>query len=651
MQTDARLTWYPGTILPYASLWHTVLRVISMNALSSVELPDGPHRALGSSSGIHRTVHLLHNDGIPVDTDVLARWLGESPEVFRWAHLGFMPTWSRFLFTPGLRICRQCAAAGYHSALLSLRLLNRCPIHGTPLHQLCRCGRYFSESLTAFGYRHAGSCVCGQLAFFTRETCRQPTIDPAVTHAFEPVVQWLERVAQLIRPKVTPIGWQRPWDHAWLTLLPQWGRALGFGYPSFFIQPPEVHRRVLSVSESGRFLNSGNGAPLSGPQRRKLQSPDSRSDRTSTASYWSTGPGTWVYRSMARYLRRHVVRESDRWVAEFQGSGNPLHIAQLLRSGRHALSSYADMLWSRRIESGIEDRRWPYRKVSTPPTKPIPAANLLHERIGLTPGPGREPAKPLSAASRSWMEYQIAGTTLLALWHDAMVKAATAASTGLARWEEDTDDTDLCDWVAIRQPDAGLRFLTLSIERRWLQALPRTEKSQRQRRAQQDQERRRRTLQDACRGACLTWTPREGWSVVESYEPNTPTACQRHRLLGIQSVRPLFWIFTSGELFVARLSAYRLQATAQTPKEAIEALRQCVRQYARTYGTQHLGDVRKPIPPVVSLKKVDELAELEHRLAVEKARNDMGFWRCASTVDMITRQYLSRRRVQNYPHE
>lgn len=38
---------------------------------------------------------------------------------------------------------------------------------------------------------------CGQLTFFTRETCRQLTLDPALTHAFDPVAKWLERVAPL----------------------------------------------------------------------------------------------------------------------------------------------------------------------------------------------------------------------------------------------------------------------------------------------------------------------------------------------------------------------------------------------------------------------------------------------------------------------
>ena len=644
MDGAAHLTWYPGTVLPYASLWHTVLRVIALNQLSSGELPDGPGRVIGSSSITYRIIHLLHNDGLPVDTQQLAQWLGESPEAFRWSHLGFMPAWSRFLFTHGLRLCPQCTAAGYHSALLSLRLLDRCPIHGAALLDRCPCGRHFSESLGAFGYRHAGSCLCGELAFFTRETCRQPTLDPTLTQAFDPIVVWLERVAPLIRPKVTPREWQRHWDCSWTTLLPQWGEILGFGYPDLFVPPPEVNRRSLVVADSGR-LAEGEHPPQRPGSRRQAPPPQNVSNRASPAAcYWNPGPATWVYRSMARYLRRHVVRQSDRWVAAFQASANPLEVAQLLRTGRHALTSYADMLWSHRIEPDIEARRWPYRKIPIPPMQPGPEAKLLHERIGFVGRGGPLSDEHWPEAARDWMQYQMAGTALLSLWHDAMARAATAAATGIANWEENTDLTDLCDWVAIGQPEGRLRFLSLSIERHWLVPLPRTGKTQRREQVRQAQALRWQALEAACRDSCLTWTPKEGWCVRASCVPDA-VRWRCHRLLGLHGIHPRFWLYTSSGRFVARLCSYRLQATADTAQGAIEALRQSVRQYAKVYGTHDLGESPNPVPPQVPLRVADELAGQEQRADVERARQQFGFWRCASTVDHITRLYLQRRKV------
>ena len=131
---------------------------------------------ISSSSITYRIIHLLHNDGLPVDTQQLAQWLGSPGRSAgpTWVHARLvpLPVHPRPAPVPAVR-------PGYHSALLSLRLLDRCPIHGAALLDRCPCGRHFSESLGAFGYRHAGSCVCGQMTFFTRETCRQPTLDPA----------------------------------------------------------------------------------------------------------------------------------------------------------------------------------------------------------------------------------------------------------------------------------------------------------------------------------------------------------------------------------------------------------------------------------------------------------------------------------------
>ena len=482
------------------------------------------------------------------------------------------------------------------------------------------------------------------MTFFTRETCRQPTLDPALTHAFDPIVVWLERVAPLIRPKVASRAWQRRWDFAWASLLPQWGKILGFGYPSLFVPPPEVNRRHLVTADSGRLTDDGSSPQQPGSQRRTPPPQNVRDRFSPAASYWNPDSATWVYRSMARYLRRHVVRQSDRWVAAFQASANPLEVAQLLRTGRHALTSYADMLWSHRIEPDIERRRWPYRKIPTPPMQPAPVAHLLHERIGFVGRGGPLSDEHWPEAARDWMQYQMAGTALLSLWHDAMARAATAAATGLANWEENTDLTDLCDWVAIGQPEGRLRFLSLSIERHWPLPLPRTDKAQRREQGRQAQALRWQALEAACRGSCLTWTLKEGWSVSASCAPDA-VRWRCHRLLGLHGIHPRFWLYTSSGRFVARLCSYRLQATADTARDAIDALRRGTRQYAKVYGTHDLGESPNPVPPQVPLRVADELAGQEQRADVERARQQFGFWHCASTVDHITRLYLQRRQT------
>lgn len=143
----ARLTWYPGSIRPYASLWHTVLRVAALNGLRSGELPDWP-TALSPTGQRQRSLYPLHNARAAVNTDALASALGEAPAVFVWSHFGALAPWLRFAVTPGFRLCLACLEEGYHSALFSLRFLSACPIHGTPLLAQCHCGRAFKDRLS-----------------------------------------------------------------------------------------------------------------------------------------------------------------------------------------------------------------------------------------------------------------------------------------------------------------------------------------------------------------------------------------------------------------------------------------------------------------------------------------------------------------------
>jgi hypothetical protein len=151
MADGTRLTWHAGSVLPYASLWHTVQRVCALNCLRSRELPNAAGRALGSR-------FLLDNRGNSVDVASLAKWIGETPEVFRWSHLGALPGWVRaVLVTPNPRVGLSCLAVGYHAALFSVRLLDVCPIHGTPLLDRCHCGRPFCATVEPVDFQRAGS--------------------------------------------------------------------------------------------------------------------------------------------------------------------------------------------------------------------------------------------------------------------------------------------------------------------------------------------------------------------------------------------------------------------------------------------------------------------------------------------------------------
>ena len=597
MSATARLTWYPGTILPYASLWHTLRRVAALNLLGLFDL-----RRLGVGIWPWRgpSPDLLHNDGGAIDTPALERLLGEAPQALAWSYVGQTTPWMRFLFTPGMRICPACLAAGYHSALLSLRLLGACPIHGLPLRSHCHCGRGFSARFTAQDWLCAGSCPCGELLFFTSETCRRPTLQACATAALEPVVRWLRQCAAVLTLRQPDAADQQGDDATWGRCAAQWCRALGIDYPACFLQPPGP-TTYTAVVWHGPWPARGGARTAAPPLPRT-----------------SAQTAEVVYRAMARHLRRHVVGRSERWVARFRQSGNLLDIARQLAGQPRAVLSLAELLWARQVEENVEQRRWPYRQVAGP--DPI---RLRRECLVLDHA--RQSAAAcarLDDSQRQWLAYHAAALTLSTLWGQALSRAVMAARTGVADCSLNSCGlSQLCAGAAAIDADGRLRLVAIAASGTVMRVPPRPDRAQRRRAATEAPLQR---LLGACQGPCMTWSARDGWFVAPSRRP-CDEAFKRHRLLGIAAVRPHFWLFAAGGHIVARHCTVAMQALGDTPAQAIEALRVGVRHHARLHGSAGHEPRRHAVP--VTPAPVQHLGTKRLREQLQRIQ-EQGHWPC-----------------------
>jgi len=580
MLTETRasqLTWYPGSIRPYASLWHTALRVAALNCLRSGELPDWP-TVLSATGQRPRTIYPLHNDRAPVNTDALASALGEAPAVFNWSHFGALAPWLRFVVTPGFRLCLPCLEAGYHSALFSLRLLNACPIHGSPLLAQCRCGRPFKDRLSPADFVRAGSCACHRLLYFTHETCRFPTMPASSTQVLAPVIDWLEQLSRLIKSA----SWREHARHggipAWDSLLFECGESLGLAYPECFAKPVQATRRTHTVDASAPILGTHKSAAVPAMEMPVR------------SSYWVDCPATWTYRAMSRHLQRHVVRRrAGREARLLDTWEDPQYLAQLLRKDCSMLPALAEMLWTLRMEPEVQARRWPYRNPWRSGADPfhgqLAPASMAPSRDALSGAPF-----PLTATAWHWIEYHAAAHVMVALWRDALAQASGLATTGHADWNLAADNgPSRCDWSVRVQQDGSLLFLGLSAGKVGLSERQFSDKTTRRDAWLEARNGRWQHLLAVCTGPCLSWTPQDGWSVRSAAQPLGGT-WRRLRLLGVTGARPRFWLFQDEDRFTARLCGLRLQAFGASAGGAIEALRQCLTAYIGVYGSNDLTD-------------------------------------------------------------
>jgi hypothetical protein len=523
----------------------------------------------------------------------LAQELGETPEIFQWStFVALPPRLQAALVVPRPRLCFACLAAGYHAALFSVSLLETCPIHGTPLVERCHCGALFHATLhSAADYGMAGSCRCGRLHFFTRETCRQPTLAPEMTRVLDPLAAWLQALSGLIRPALVEAALRQraPGSVEWLAAT---AGKLGLAYPAC-LRPLDCPSTPMSTT---LCMSSSSAAT----QTR--------------SSPWQAAPDVAVlYRSLARFM----------------ASGDPLEIGEMVRCRHQAWQAFTAMLWARAVEPGVEQRRWPDRR---PPEEGT--ADQLAEMVKA--GCLVRGAEGVDTQACCWLAGHAARVALGALWGDAQARAIKAVRSGIAEWDNAWPCTswDDCAWLARATPD-GLR-LAAPIMADWPAPAPRRSKAARQAAHNARQQARRDRMRGACSDACLTWSPEAGWDVIEAATP-ADGDLRRRRLLGLKNGRPWFWLYRSADgRFVARWEHARLQVLAATPGTALEGLRRCALDYRRV--CQAVLPIACSLP-VVAPEPMDARLVADYRYFVAVVRIQKRFWREAAMLAGAARYY------------
>ena len=241
---------------------------------------------------------------------------------------------------PGIRVCRTCMAAGYHSALHSLRLLHTCPIHGDELADRCNCGELFADDQVVLHHMNASYCQCGHMAFFTSQTCRRPTMRHDETAPMSMVAAWLERLRVSFGHRRRHRA-QRAHDRILLDSVGAWCAEVEPRQSWLGDRPrPAASARDISVARLSTI-----SAQTPSVQQRTV----ARARRRLAAKhslYWADDDATTTYRSLARHIRRHVARGAEAHAIDFMLNPDPLQMGARMRAQRPAMVAFADLLFT-----------------------------------------------------------------------------------------------------------------------------------------------------------------------------------------------------------------------------------------------------------------------------------------------------------------
>ncbi len=659
MDAARSLTWHAGSVLPFASLWHTLHRVMSLNAMRTKELPqllEGSWQMPSVRSVDTHFNEVAYGYGSDrssaVNTRQLACTLGEPAHAFEWSHLGRLPLALRNLVLPKPRLCPICAAQGYHSALFSIRALDRCPIHQCNLVSHCRCGQEFEPTLRVGQATFAGQCRCGQVAYFTKETCRRPRMATDDVRPMQAVAAWMEDLCTVVRPWGHSRLTQELHDRVFRASWGKWSRYLG-------LNPLQLDASVTSkvdfAFDSLEIKNQQYNPSF--PMGKALQPAPANHEPLpqGRASMWQHSEATVAYRAMLRHIRRHVGRHADQFALEFLGAPDPLAMADRMRTNPQAMVAFAELLFCCSMEKFAMERRWPYRKGFQAAQWPI--FDRLSDPLRSA---GGGPERPMPKPAREWIARQVAARTVSHAWRRAQQCAMAAIRNGLADWRCATEAAngiprssgglvETWNWHSAPPPYQitwaasvsvnRLRFVSFPATLRLDWTMPTSSKAGRQQAWSVAQAQRAAHRHRSTQGPTLRWTAREGWHVTASTFAD-PASAVRHRLFMPHGQR--LWVLLSATVsgFSVRSCDQPLEVAAATPREAFSAMRHALATHCARYGASTLIKAsrrRRPEPDPLSA----DSPVYVYRAHLQQIWNTKDFWSGAASCNLRAHSLLA----------
>lgn len=312
--------------------------------------------------------------------------------------------------------------------------------------------------------------------------------------------------------------------------------------------------------------------------------------------------GETIYRSMDRYLRRHVAPHVHALLIRWISSGDPLLIGREICGSAQAQAAWAYLLWIFTIEPTVQGRRFRMTDMVT----------AVHGRGVVFHAESLAGAFALDRtdARRIHDSAPLASAALLQIWHAAVQAARSMAARRLAHWGPGTLRFD---------PHAA------GVDAQFLEERPKdlfgaSSRPARQERLQQradEAARRSQQLETFFEGPCLLFDGTD-WKTSSDVKTDRPAALDfiRARLFSVQG-RPKVILRQSSDGWLARLVDQPIQVFGNSKTMCFTLLREACRQFIKSnparWNTQAQINPGKPVR-ITSLLEYTRRASSQHRV-------------------------------------
>lgn len=568
------LTWYPGTIRPYESLWHILLRATWLNNLRA-----GDIRQLY----VKRKSPHWHDVCDVKNARLVGLALGEPFRAF-----SKFAVWDQFpygvrttLMSDQLRWCPVCIETGFHTLLGGIQLVSRCPIHDSVLVNTCpECNVGFSGGVRGLAVRNQ-LCRCGRTRLLAKNMDWNPAVSAKEADAWAPVAKWVKQVGDVAVSesfKRVLLGSTK------FALFLRWCHDSGIKSPACFTDESTFwHDPAESKYWSIYRASSGN--------LKDVKTPVQHSEHFLPVSNEPSSQST-VYRAIGRYIRRHGCANPDGKIKTLMSTLDPAVFAITMANNPKTRVAFTEMLWARQMEPWAVYRRWPNR-----PSEPgfaLTSARDIKTQIDLHHKVGQTRFGSSFSMSRqvcSWVEQHATGIEAHQVWGRATRQTTKSIADGWADWSNDQNyfesnaDADAAVWFC-RPKGTRVEFFGYVRNKHQLPFLSFIPvKQQRGEAMAAVLCNRKESVEAHSKRPCLTWSQRGSWQVENGAIPDDDDV---RRVALLHTGQPTdCWIFKSQGVFFARVINGTIQASGATAKEVLCGLRSAVMHYRKTYDANH----------------------------------------------------------------